>query len=100
MVTVAGLWMAAISQYAAASGINSHHEHWMARIRQLAGPSCHVAVVDVTDRRFGYNGVMDETWTVSTCHGWKRYSLSYYPPASFPLRWDPYEVERIDLVPQ
>ncbi len=100
MVIAAGLWMAAISQYNAASGITSHNEHWMARIRQLAGPSCYVVVANVTDLLFGYNGFMHATWTVSTCHGWKRYSLSYYPSASFPLRWDPYEVERVDLVPQ
>lgn len=96
MGMLATLSMDAVSLYAAAVGVVSHEDHWMMRVRQAAGPSCQVTITGVTDRFFGFNGFTGAIWTVRTCKGFARYSLSYYPPQAFPLRWDAYEVVPMD----
>jgi len=69
--------------------------NWLGLIKTSLGPSCTSSLTKVGTTVSGNNGFRSEQWFLQTCRGPAEYWVSYYPPAAFPLRASPYEVQRV-----
>ena len=85
----------ALSFPAWSSAEEDYKFNWISLINKELGPSCAFSITKIGLSSWGNNGFHSEQWFVQTCNGPAEYLVSYYPPASFPMRASPYEVKRV-----
>jgi hypothetical protein len=66
---------------------------WLNLIKADFPTSCAVSLIKVGVVVSGNNGLRTEQWFVQSCRGLVEYRVAYYPPAAFPGRPSPYEVQ-------
>jgi len=85
----------ALSLPAWSAAAGTFESNWLGLIKKSLGPACDVSLTKVGATVWGNNGFHSEQWFLQTCNGPAEYQVSYYPPAAFPLRASPYEVQRV-----